>query len=407
AVNAYVDESHTKQLAVLPLREDDPNADDKSKRRKQENILGAVVIEQLVDSRQPEGMLQRVDVVRRHSATALTNSQSHEGLFLQPLWRTIGHSKVLVAARNLPKTAAVTIGVIGVIAALCLIPYDFTVTADGKLLPEVRQYVFVGENGTITEVPVEHGEQVAKGQVVARQRSDDLDFEETRLRGEFAKTQEQIRTIRLKRTIVDRSQMRDAEREELIGEQKQLETYLANLEEQQRILQKMRAKLEITSPLDGIVVTWKADELLEGRPVNTGQRLMQIADPTQNWELEIDLSESRMGHVQKRLNELKSQNPEAQLEVTFILVTHPDTKLTGIIKNIHSSAEVYGEDGNAVRMEVAFDQEQLRRLTPNPSTDLKIGADVKAKIHCGRAAIGYVWFHEVWEFIQSRILFRI
>jgi hypothetical protein len=38
--------------------------------------------------------------------------------------------------------------------------------------------------------------------------------------------------------------------------------------------------------------------------------------------------------------------------------------------------------------------------------NLKVGADVKAKIHCGRAAIGYVWFHELWEFIQSRILFR-
>ena len=40
--------------------------------------------------------MQRVDVVRRHSSTALTNAQSHEGLFLLPLWRTIGKSRVLV-----------------------------------------------------------------------------------------------------------------------------------------------------------------------------------------------------------------------------------------------------------------------------------------------------------------------
>ena len=46
AVNAYVDESHTKQLSVLPLREADPNEDDKENRRKHENMLGAIIIEQ-------------------------------------------------------------------------------------------------------------------------------------------------------------------------------------------------------------------------------------------------------------------------------------------------------------------------------------------------------------------------
>jgi hypothetical protein len=78
-------------------------------------------------------------------------------------------------------------------------------------------------------------------------------------------------------------------------------------------------------------------------------------------------------------------------------------------------------------MEVAFDQNELLKLVDGGSKakgapqapiqnadqalaelkkNLKVGADVKAKIHCGRAAIGYVWFHDLWEFIQSRILFR-
>jgi hypothetical protein len=35
------------------------------------------------------------------------------------------------------------------------------------------------------------------------------------------------------------------------------------------------------------------------------------------------------------------------------------------------------------------------------------GATVVARIHCGRRALGYVWLHEVWEFIQSRVLFRL
>ena len=46
-------------------------------------------------------------------------------------------------------------------------------------------------------------------------------------------------------------------------------------------------------------------------------------------------------------------------------------------------------------------------VVADPARDLKVGADVKVKVHCGRAAVGYVWFHELWEFIQSRILFRL
>ena len=82
-VNAYVDEAGTKQLAVLPLREADLEEDKpgERKKKKRENILGAIVIEQLVDQQQPEGMLQRIEVVKRHSATSLTNAQEYEGDF--------------------------------------------------------------------------------------------------------------------------------------------------------------------------------------------------------------------------------------------------------------------------------------------------------------------------------------
>ena len=135
AVNGYVDESHTKQIAVLPLREADPLSDDPNRPKRRENMLGAIVIEQLVDSRPPEGLLQRVDVVRRHSSTALTNAQSHEGLFLLPLWRLIGKSRVLVTARNLPKTILAAIAISAAALAMWLVPYDFTITADGKAAP--------------------------------------------------------------------------------------------------------------------------------------------------------------------------------------------------------------------------------------------------------------------------------
>ncbi|HEX6960920.1 MAG TPA: hypothetical protein VF175_03580, partial [Lacipirellula sp.] len=138
--------------------------------------------------------------------------------------------------------------------------------------------------------------------------------------------------------------------------------------------------------------------------------------------------ESKMGHVQRQLRAIKEKDPNARLDVTFILATHvnPEDKLHGQVVNIDPSVEVGGESGNTVRMTVAFDQDELLKIVDDASAglgasaaaqanpeqaiaelkqNLKVGADVKAKIHCGREPIGYVLFHEVWEFIQSRILF--
>ena len=134
---------------------------------------------------------------------------------------------------------------------------------------------------------------------------------------------------------------------------------------------------------------------------------MEIADPTSDWELEIQVPEAKMGHVVERMQTIQSEDPNAQLEVTFILATHSDERLTGQVYKIDTNAEVHGEDGNTVKMVVKFEQEELKKLVPNPASELKVGADVKAKVFCGKRAIGYVWFSDLFEFIQSRVLFRL
>jgi multidrug efflux pump subunit AcrA (membrane-fusion protein) len=419
ALNAYVDESHTKQIAVLPLREHDPHADDKTRDRRRENMLGAIVIEQLVDSRAPDGLMQRVDVVRRHSATALTNAQSHEGLFLLPVWRFIGKSRVLVTARNLPKTILAAIALTAAIIAMWLVPWDFTVTADGKLLPETRANVFAAVDGRIVEVHVREGQTVAKDDLLAVQRSSPLEDQQAQLAGEIAANRQAILAQKAKQGTLDPARTPEADMLDIQSEMTQLETKAATLQEQLQIHDEQKLRLNIKSPIDGKVVGWKVKETLLDRPVTTGTQIMEIADPTKNWELEIQLPEAKMGHVVPRLRELRKTDPEATLPVTFILATNPDSedKLQGRVVEIAPSAETNGEKGNAVRMRVAFDQKELAKLVDAAATsdaaiaalkqELKVGADVKAKIDCGRKPLGYVLFHELWEFIQSRILFRM
>lgn len=411
AVNAYVDESHTKQIAVLPLRESDKELDDtpKDKRdKKRENILGAIVIEQLVDSRPPEGMLQRIDVVRRHSATSLTNAQEFEGLFLLPLWRALGKTQVLMTARNLPKTIAAALALTAGIVALATVPYDFNMVADAKLLPEVRRDVFAGIDGVITEVPVRHGQSVKKGDVLAKMRSIELEEQITRLNGEYDNTIEEMTTARNQQQMLTESPRNDrVELEQVTGKLRQLEQTRLSLQKQQALLEEKQQKLTILSPIDGRVLTWRVDQLIGNRTVNKGQRLMEVADPTSDWQLEVYLPEAKMGHVIKHFQELREKDPNAQLDVSFILATHSAEHLHGKVKEIDTSAEVQGDKGNTVRMVVSFPQEDLKRLVKDPVNDLKVGADAKAKVMCGREPVGYVLLHDLFEFVQSRILFRL
>lgn len=430
AVNEYVDESHTKQIAVLPLREADPLSDDPNRPKRRENMLGAIVIEQLVDSRPPDGLLQRVDVVRKHSSTALTNAQSHEGLFLLPLWRFIGKSRFLVTARNLPKTILASIAIAAAILAMWLVRWDFTMTAEGKLLPELRRYVFAAQDGIVTDVLVDDGDSVKAGDIVAKQRSRELESQSIDLDGKIQSNGVELAAIQRKFAMLrDRSDVRPSDLMDLTNEMVRLESDAKTLVEQLKLLRQQQADLEITSPIDGKVVTWKVRDLIRNRPVRTGARLMEIADAEQSWELEVDVPEAKLGHVIRYMRDLRKDDPNAVIEVTFMLATTPGAELTGRVTHVDSSAEVVGESGNAVRMDVEFDQEELLWLYPGATAEsvaqlkadpakaaaaieeikrtLKVGGDVKAKIHCGRAPIGYVWFHELWEFIQSRILFRI
>ena len=395
---------------MLPIREAISDEDEKpgeKKQKKRENILGAIIIEQLVDSRQPEGIMQRIDVVRKHSATALTNAQEHENLFLLPLWRFLGKGRTLVTARNLPKTVLAAVAIVGLILAMVYVPYEFTVVADGKLLPEIHQDVFAGIDGLVDEVAVDTGQMVSKGQLLARQRSVELEEQRIQLEGELDKTIEEISSINRQRQALDRGQVEGVELEELTGRLAQLRTTRQSLEKQRELLLQKERLLTITSPIAGKVVTWDVRERLKSRPVRKGQQMFEIADPTSRWELEIYVPEAKMGHIVKRLEKLRKADPKAQLTVSFILATHSDIPLDGQVVEIDTSAEVHGEDGNTVRMRVSFAQEDLKKLVADPASELKVGADVKAKVQCGDRAVGYVLFHDLFEFVQSRILFRL
>jgi hypothetical protein len=117
-----------------------------------------------------------------------------------------------------------------------------------------------------------------------------------------------------------------------------------------------------------------------------------VVDPAGPWELELYMPERRMGHVAAATREFSQGLP-----VTFLLASHPGLEFPGQVIEIQRTAEVRGEEGNAVVLRVAINKEQL--------PELRSDTTVTARVHCGRRGLGYVWFHEVLETIQTKVLF--
>jgi multidrug resistance efflux pump len=398
ALDAYVDESHTKAIAILPLSE--PRDEEAKFAEDSEpdpaRVIGALIVEQMVDSRTPEGFLQRVQVVRTHSATALTNALEFEGLFLMPLWRTLGKGTRLFRGRALPKTLAAIAAGVAAIAFLCLYPADFKLEGDGKLRPMLRQNVWAEVNGQVEKVLVDHDEPVTKDQLLLELSSRDLEKEIIHLQGQL--DEKRVAMHATQNELSYNEELTDIQRSERQSQINQLRPAIDSLQKQLEIRMGQKEKLQVRSPIVGRVVTWNPEERLMGRPVNQGEQLLEIADPTSDWELEVMMPESRMGHIARA-----TAAAQEKLPVTFFLALNPKEKIDGRVEEIHRSAEVRGEGGNTVLVRVSFDQERLRSVIEQP----KIGATATARVHCGQRAIGYVWFHDLIDFIRAKILFRL
>lgn len=404
ALEDYVDESYGRHIAVLPLREPERRLGtdkesgaagviDRDNAHRGE-VIGALIVEQIESAIPTDVFKARTDLVYEHGTRGIANARSHSNLFLMPLWRALGRATWIVRARTLPKTLAVVALIIGVIAALTLIKKDFNLEADGSLFPIQRRQIFAAVDGEVVDVMVDHRQQVAAGDILVKLRNTDMDVQITEAEGELRTTLEQTRSNEMQRSRS--ASMEPMERRELDLMRNELKVKQQYLQEKLRLLRQRTEELTVRSPIDGVVVSWDVEKTLRSRPVMTGQVLMEIADYSQPLLLQLELPEKREGHLD---DFIKSQNigPDGHLDVTYILSSNPDQKLSAQlpIEKIAMRAEPHEEHGAIVKMHAVPEQESLRALAP------KQDVTVVAQVKCGRAASGFVFFHEFWEWLHK------
>ena len=388
AVESYVDIAETSSLLIVPLIKQRNEADDRDEGSNSQEIIGALVAEQF--SGDPISS-ELVSTVARHASTALSNALEHRRIFLLPLWSALGK---LFGQRYLSKTVLGFLLLVAVTLALVFVPADFDLSAEGTLQPEHRRYVFAEADGVVDQLHVKHGSAVAVGEELVKLRGSDIDLKLAEIRGELETTSKKLTATKATRIANSTTPGADRNRiNQFAAEEEELRRWMANLRLQQELLMKRKESLVVRSPIHGEVTTWDVENLLAARPVTRGDILMTLATTDGPWVVEVLLSDRRTGHLRDaQLKQRKS------LDVTYILATNPGKELHGKLQQIGGATVVDQQEGLALPVTIEVDEEDIKQSRP--------GAKVIAKIHCGQASLGYVWLHEIFEFVQTRVLFR-
>lgn len=386
-LQAYLEASPARALAVLPLF-----AVEAEGAANESPPFAALLIENF-DATWDADLPRRALAVASQSTTAVQNALEHRattrlpivgGMFARPWRRAPSRARWWLGAGLLLAL---------VVAALCLVPADFDVPGRGRLLPQERRNVHAPAEGIvrIAGLPVAERDDVGGGDVVARIRSPELDREYGRVFGELQTVRKQLDAVRTARLRDDlRDDRNDERNRNLAARERELLQRRDNLQQDLTLLKQRGDELQVRSPIAGRVLTWDVIRRLDGRPVRRGDVLMRVARLDGPWELELDFPEREAG----RLREAQQRSRSA-LPVSFQLSNEPGTVHRGTIRSIAAATDFSQDGPSFVRVVVAVDNPENVSLRP--------GATVSARVHCGRRAVGYVWFHDLIDAVRSRL----
>jgi multidrug efflux pump subunit AcrA (membrane-fusion protein) len=303
-------------------------------------------------------------------------------------------------------------GVLLLIGALYFVPWTLTIEGRGSLLPEERRTIYAPIAGTVIEVPVEHGDFVKKGDLLARLDSKDLQKEHKKLIAERDKALSQ-KLILENQDQKSSSSQADQETQYQVKSQLAEATITAkSAREQIEIINEQIDMMSIRAPQDGIITTWEVKRNWMGRPVEVGQEMLHIAatGADSDWVLEVQVPDDDMGPVLAAHSKLQAdiaagrKQPGAALSAYFVTATDPEHRYQGYIRRIAAKAETV-EQKHEVKVTVGFD-EAVRKDFLSRNQELRPGAEVRARIDCGDARLAYVLLRKLVQVWYESVIFR-
>jgi hypothetical protein len=412
ALDAYLAESNSKLLTVLPLR-DEREAEGKRPPR------SALLLESFEPPESSEQLLARLEVVGRHAAPALYNAVEHRRIPMRFLWVPLAAVQEGLGGKARAILTLVGLGLVALAAVLILVPYPLKMDANGQLLPKQRHYVFTPYPGHIVEFPreVQPSKRVARNQEIVVMRSLELS-------AKIHELQVAAATAKMQADQLGSAMQGMAKDEDRWPLMKQLveakSTYEAKSKELSELQQRTNASVEdpgvfrLRSPLEGIVLSSDFRETLTHKFVKEEEPILRVGYTNPqvpaigDWEIELKIPQKHVGQV---LAAYAGKRENESLDVDLLLVSEPTHTFRGklaradiaaqamVDKNAHDEAEPM------VLAKVRVSGDDIPSGYRLPPDRLVTGTEVHARVRCGNRAMGYSLFYGVWEFVYEKVIF--
>lgn len=410
ALDAYLGESNSKILVVMPL------ADEREKERKK-LARSALMMECFETNLQPEQLLARLDVVGRHACPALYNAQEYRRIPMRFLWLPLAYIQDGLGGKAKAITASVMAGLTILVLAMIFVPFPLKMEANGQALPKERVWIYSPIPGKVEEIMpgLASGKKVTKGQALLTM----FDFE---LADQIIKLQTEIEVLDKKANMpppkgVDSGDNKGydpvAVEEAKITKRKKIEVL-------NRLRQRTNADLAkpgnftIVAPKTGIILSADFRENLLGKNVKPGDPLIHIGftdpiDPKRSdWEVKLKIPQKHVGQVHRAFDKLKP-GEKLDVDVMFLSQTTTSYRAKLIRSKIASQADSQKDDNNenepVVIAWASIDDADIPADHRIPPALLLSGSEVHTRIRCGDRAMGYSLFYGVYEFAYEKVIF--
>ncbi len=282
-------------------------------------------------------------------------------------------------------------------------PTPLRIEAQGSLQPTEQRVVFAPLDGVVEIVLVSDGQLVATGEKLVEMRSPMLEIQIQGVQGEIRANGEKRDGLNVAiNQLANENPSAYALQSQFSSEIRELETQLQTLEQKQVALLAEQQKLQITSPIDGVVIARQIERFLNSRPVRRGDSLLRVVQLDGPWHLELQVSDQDIGYLKQKVfpdGEAGSGSipVNAPREFDFVIASNPNHKLSGYATWISETAR--NPQGTEVLVDVLAEVDEAAVSSGHMS------ATVYAYFDCGRQPFWFVWSRPLIEAIQRKLWF--
>ncbi|MFO0845117.1 MAG: hypothetical protein U0797_22475 [Gemmataceae bacterium] len=420
ALDDYLSEAHSKLLVIMPLT-DDREGDGKDKPKLPPR--SALVMECFETPADQQQVLARLDIIAKHSSSALFNAVEHRRIPMRFLWAPLAKLQEGLGGKtkSIVLLSVLAASVVG--ACLYALPYELKMEVTGKVMPVVRRTVYVPAPGTIERFEVQPNALVSEGQTLALMYDSTLFAKYSQLKSEMESAALEANDLEaaIQRDVLladiatkrARAALRRADERSKRLEITEL-IKRTNMNENrpgyfQLVAPKMSSEEQrLVQDPRWLVLTSNFQEK-RGSEVRPNEPIMRVGVKSGPQEIELKIPQKHVGQI---LRGFERQNKD-WLMVDFLLLGSTMTLYKGVLHKdkIAGEATANMEDQNDPEPYVlAYVDIKDGRIPEGyrvNSDELTSGTEVRGKVLCGPARAGYALFYGVYEFLYEKVVFYL